>query len=314
MHPYARVRFNERLSAWAMLGYGAGGLSLDPDGQEDALKTDTELRMAAAGARWALLYGPGGLTLTGKLDARLTHIDSDGATGLAGSAGQTHRLRLALEGTRPFALGTERTLTPTLSLGLRRDGGDAETGAGLDAGAALHYADTRFGLTIDAAGRALLAHEDAGYREWGASAAVRLDPGAAGRGFALTLAPAWGAEARGGSERLWALRDARGLQRHGAHNGLRLAADAAYGLDAFGGRGAMTPYAGLHLTPLEQRWRAGVRWRFGDAMTLGLEASRRLADYADTDHGVALTFSLNGLGGALGGLAGERAAAPAAQE
>ena len=300
VHPYARVRFNERLSAWALLGVGAGGLTLDLDNQESGINTDTELRMAAAGARWALLHGPGGLQLTGKLDARITHVQSDAETGLAGSAGQTHRLRLAIEGTRPVTLGTTRTLTPTLSLGLRRDGGDAETGAGLDAGAALRYTDTRFGLTVDAAGRALLAHEDARYREWGASATVRIDPGAAGRGFALTLAPAWGAEAHGGAERLWALRDARGLQRYHNGNGMRLKVETAYGLPALRGR-ALTPYAGLAHTPAGQRWRAGVRWSLGETASLGIEAARRQDRYAATDHGVALTFSLRGLSGALGG-------------
>ena len=49
------------------------------------------------------------------------------------------RLRLGLQAQRPFSFGdpdsaARATLTPCLELGLRDDGGDAETGLGLDLG------------------------------------------------------------------------------------------------------------------------------------------------------------------------------------
>ena len=44
------------------------------------------------------------------------------------------RLRLVLEGGRSFALGEGAVLTPALELGLRHDGGDAETGTGVEVG------------------------------------------------------------------------------------------------------------------------------------------------------------------------------------
>ena len=102
---------------------------------------------------------------------------------------------------------------------MRRDGGDAETGTGIDLGGSLRYADAALGLTAEASGRYLVAHEDAAYREWGASASVRIDPGTPGRGLTLAVMPTWGASATGGAERLWSVRDARGLGgprvRHG---------------------------------------------------------------------------------------------------
>ena len=52
-----------------------------------------------------------------------------------------------------------------------------------------------------------MPHEDANYSEWGA---VRIAPGADGRGLSLTLSPAGGADADG-AVRLWSLTDARGL-------------------------------------------------------------------------------------------------------
>ena len=277
VHPYVRHEATDRLSVWGMLGYGAGGLTLATEGS--AWSTDTAMRMAAGGGRGVLLRGGGGLELAAKMDARITRAASDAVTGetglLGAAAGAAHRLRLLLEGTRTFAFGGSRTLQPTLEVGVRRDGGDAETGAGVDLGGGLRYADAALGLAVEARGRYLLAHRDEGYREWGAGASVRLDPGEAGMGPWLSLAPSWGASATGGAERLWSLADAGGLDGggRGVDPGVRLDAETGWGLDAFGGRGAMRPYAGLRMAGQGREWRAGVRWTRAPALDFGWAAT-----------------------------------------
>ena len=155
-------------------------------------------------------------------------------------------------------------------------GRTAETGTGVELGGGLSYSDPSSGLTLEAKARGLIAHEDADYRESGASASVRIDPGASGRGLSLMLSPAWGA-AEGGPERLWSVRDARGLAANEEFEPAgRLDAEAGYGLAAFGGRGLMTPYAGLALSEAGDRaWRSGVRWTLGADVTFGLEGTRR---------------------------------------
>ncbi len=279
VHPYARWRASERLSAWGALGYGAGDLALETNGS--TWETDTSMRMAAGGLRGVFLRGAGGLELAARTDVRLTRIASDGVEDneaglLAAAAGGTSRLRLLVEGSRPFRFGDTRLLTPTLEIGVRRDGGDAETGAGIDLGGSLRYADAALGLTAEAAGRYLVAHEDAAYREWGASASVRIDPGAPGRGLTLSVTPSWGASATGGAERLWSVRDARGLAGHGFDAAMRLRADVGYGLSAFRGMGAATPFLGLSTTGAMGRdWRFGARWTRGAALRMSLEATRR---------------------------------------
>ena len=281
VHPYARWRASERLSAWGALGYGAGDLALETNGS--TWETDTSMRMAAGGLRGVFLRGAGGLELAARTDVRLTRIASDGVEDneaglLAAAAGGTSRLRLLVEGSRPFKFGETRLLTPTLEIGVRRDGGDAETGAGIDLGGSLRYADAALGLTAEAAGRYLVAHEDAAYREWGASASVRIDPGAPGRGLTLSVTPSWGASATGGAERLWSVRDARGLAGHGFDAAMRLRADVGYGLSAFRGMGAATPFLGLSTTGAMGRdWRFGARWTRGAALRMSLEATRREA-------------------------------------
>ena len=94
--------------------------------------------------------------------------------------GDVTRLRLVAQGERDFVLAEQGTLTPSAELGLRHDGGDAETGMGVELGAGLRYMVGSF--TIEARARTLVAHEASGYEEWGASAAVRLTPSASGRG------------------------------------------------------------------------------------------------------------------------------------
>ena len=295
VHPYLRYRATDRLSAWGVLGYGAGDLTLETDGS--TWRTDTSMRMAAGGMRGVFLRG-GGLELAAKVDARLTHIDSEAATGETGLLGATSggasRLRLLLEGARTFALSETRMLTPTLELGVRRDDGDAETGAGVDLGGSLRYADPALGVTVDASGRYLVAHEDDAYREWGASASIRIDPGTAGRGLTLAVAPSWGASATGGAERLWSLGDARGLAGggYGMDGGMRLDADIGYGMGAFRGRGGMLPFTGLRLAGPDRAWRAGVKWTLGANATFGFEATRRESPLAPPAHGIEFRAAL----------------------
>ena len=50
------------------------------------------------------------------------------------------------------------SLQPSLEVGLRRDGGDAETGAGVDIGGGLIVSDALTGLSADFRVRMLLAH------------------------------------------------------------------------------------------------------------------------------------------------------------
>ena len=102
--------------------------------------------------------------------------------------------------------GGEATFTPTGQVGLRHDGGDAETGTGVEVGAGIRY--SAGALSMEGAVRALVAHEESGYEEWGVSGAIRVNPDPSGRGLSLTHAPTWG-NAASGIKRLWSARNAR---------------------------------------------------------------------------------------------------------
>ena len=269
VHPYARLEVSERWSVWGMLGYGTGELALDVDGG-DRWRTGTGMGMAAAGARGVLKRAPesGGFNLGVRTDAQLVRMTSDAATGsdgdhLAAAEAETSRLRIMLEGSRAFAFGGGSGLTPSFEVGIRRDGGDAETGIGVEVGAGLRYTAPMMGVSVDAEVRKLVSHEDRYYSETGASGSVRIEPDASGRGLSLTLSPVWGAGS-GGVERLWSARDARGLAANETFEaGSRLEAEVGYGFSVLDGRGVVTPLAGLTRSAESETLRLGKRLKRG---------------------------------------------------
>ena len=299
VHPYVRFALSERLSAWGLLGYGRGELTLDRE-HSGTWRTDTAMRMAAAGGRGVLAPAAftGGFEWAVRSDVLFTQMTSQAvetaAGRLAGSEGGTSRLRLILEGARTWTLQRNRTLTPSVELGLKHDGGDAETGMGVEIGGGLRFVDPGMGLSVEVKARGLLAHQDADYREWGASAAIQVDPGASGRGLVLALTPSWGVHASG-VEQLWSLRNAQSLTGNGdfAPAG-RLEAEVGYMLDGPRSRGVQTPYAAWSLGDAGDRTlRVGWRLAMGPDSTLRLEGMKRQpANGNPAEHGILLRGSM----------------------
>ena len=315
VHPYVRVKLTDRVSAWGLVGYGRGDLTVtqkreataDEPAGRTTWKTGLAMTLGALGARGALLTPEeaDGFGLALKGDAFLVRTTSDRIDGVEGlgnlAAGEADasRLRLVLEGSREMKLGEDPgsgTLTPSLEIGARHDGGDAETGMGLEIGGGLRYADPSSGVSMDLKARGLLAHEESGYREWGVSGALRLAPGASGRGLSLSLTPAFGADA-GSADRLWSARDAAALAADGsADPAARMEMEVGYGLSAFDGGFTGTPYAGFGYSDTDRRYRLG--WRLTRPAATGsfqfsLEASRRETanDGAPPDHGIGFRFT-----------------------
>ncbi len=280
VYPYARLDMGDSVDIWGLIGMGSGDLTLRVG--EEVTETDLSMQMGAVGLRGVLLPAEeaGDFDLALKTDALWVRTESDAAQSSTGgnleaARGTASRLRVALEGSQSLAMGAGATLTPTLALGLRHDGGDAESGTGVEAGLGLQYADPAQGLAVEGRVRGLLTHTDDGYEEWGASGSIRLDPGLSGRGVSLSVTPVWGA-ASGGVDRLWATRPAAGLLADdGFASQARLHAELGYGMRPPLGHGVLTPYAGLSLTGegAGRTYHLGARWRGASAFHMALEAS-----------------------------------------
>ena len=273
VYPYARLDLNERVSAWGLVGIGSGELTLHQEG-ESPLETDLGMRMGALGVKGQVLdgSGPSGIGINVKSDAMWVRTTSERTQGMMGAEGDVSRLRLIFEANRQFAIEGGGTFVPSGEVGLRHDGGDAETGTGLEVGAGVRY---RAGpMTIDGSVRALVAHEESGYKEWGASGAIRVAPSASGRGLTLSLAPVWGS-AGSASERLWSVHNAGELETgHDFEATARFEAELGYGMSVPRTRGVVTPYTGLSLGEGARTYRAGTRWNLAPGAVLGLEATQ----------------------------------------
>ena len=285
-HPYLRFSLNDRLSAWTLLGYGKGELTLTHGGGGE--KTDIEMKMAALGARGALIAA-GGFDISARSDALLVRTSSEGTSRMAETDADVSRLRLVLEGSRPFASASGTSLTPSVEVGVRRDGGDAERGVGFEVGGGMRYANPSLGLTVEITARRLMAHQQSGYSEWGAGGSLQFAPGGSDRGFSARLGSSVGTTASG-VEGLWAMGDARGLAG-GAQAPGRVDAEAGYAMGAFGGSGVITPYGGFSMSG-DRRYRAGWRLSLGDSFNLSLEGDRTENPDAPSRHGVALRGDL----------------------
>ena len=286
--PYARIDLNERISAWGMAGLGTGDMTIVQEANtttnqpERITRSDLSLRMAAVGGRGALMTpgASGGMDLALRADAFLVQTESEAVSGEGNTKADASRMRLILEGSRAFRTDNG-VLTPGLELGIRHDGGDAETGTGVELGGRIAYANPGTGLSLEANVRALVAHEDSNYEEWGASGALKLVPGARGRGISFSLAPTYGAPGSG-VEQLWSARDAGGLAQGGNtfDPESRIEGEIGYGLPAFGDRYTGTPNIGFGLSDGGSReYRLG--WRLARAggsssgsFALSLDATR----------------------------------------
>ena len=92
------------------------------------------------GARRA---GASGLAINVKSDAMWVGTKSERTADMVETQSDVTRLRLTLEGERAFAVGEGASFTPSAEMGLRHDGGDAETGTGVGVGAGLRDTSMR---------------------------------------------------------------------------------------------------------------------------------------------------------------------------
>ncbi len=275
LFPHVSYRVSDRLSVWGVLGHSTGDLTLNP-GSRDTVGTDMDMSMAAVGLRAGLLSRSNGLNLDLKTDALYMQATSEKTTELPYAEADVDRLRLALEGTYRRSLGDSASLEPRVEIGVRQDGGDAESGLGVDVGGGLTF--QRGGLSMDISGRSLVAHEQKGFEDWGLSGSVSYDLNpSSDRGLLLSLTPSWGSSASSGVEALWSGDRVTGLSQGGFGAQERLDLRAEYGLPFLGGTGA--PSLGLTMSPLSMDYSLGYRALLSQPgrldLTINVVATRR---------------------------------------
>ena len=283
LYPWLGYKMTERVTVWGVAGYGTGGLLLTPDGGQ-ALESSLSMAMAAAGTHGELVAGgASGFELAFKADALWVGTAIDGVDGPAGRLKATDaavtRFRTGLEGSRAYTLACRLSLKPSVEVGLRHHGGDAETGAGMDLGAGMVLSDAGTGLAVDLRVRTLLVHQDEDFSERGVSLSLSYNPTpSTPLGFVARVAPSWGGQAMSGAEALWGRETMAGMAQGGVAQGNRLDGEVGYGLPV-GSRFVGTPRVGFSTSEYGQDYRVGyglgVLDRESLNFDLGVEAQRR---------------------------------------
>ena len=284
LYPWIGYKASDRITVWTVAGYGAGGLLLNP-GAGPAIETGLSMAMVAGGGRGQILGDGNGFGLAFKADALWvgTHTKAvDGPGGrLAATDAAVNRLRTALEGSHTLTIGTRMALTPSVEVGIRQDGGDADTGTGMDVGAGLVFADAVTGLSVDVRVRRLVVHQADGFAEHGLSISVSYNPTpTTPLGFTARVSPAWGGDAMSGAEALWGRESMGGMGHESVRgsSGHRLDTEVGYGLP-IGSRFVGTPRAGVRTSEYGRDYRigygVGVLEQGRLNLQIGVDAERR---------------------------------------
>ena len=254
-------------------------------GAETPIETGLSMAMAAGGGRGQILGGGEGFGLAFKADALWVGTRTDESNGpagrLRGTSAAVNRLRTALEGSQSMELGGRMALTPSVEVGIRQDGGDAERGTGMDVGAGLVFADAVTGLSVDVRVRTLVVHQAEGFAERGVSISVSYNPTpSTPLGFTARVSPAWGGDAMSGAEALWGRESMVGMSHDPLMNGggQRLDTEVGYGLP-IGSRFVGTPRAGVRTSEYGRDYRTGYGMQVLEQgelnLQLGVDAERR---------------------------------------
>lgn len=297
LHPYVGYALSDHARLWGMGGFGRGVLRLTPAG-DAAIETDVALTMAVIGSHSVLAATTNGLTVALETDAFWVRTTSDATAGLLAAEADVTRLRLGLESSYAAVLNNGTLLTPRFDLGLRHDGGDAETGLGVEVGGGLIWSVPARGLSVELEARSLVAHQVDGFRDWSISGLVGFDPNPSSeRGLSTTLRSSIGPASLAGMDALLGVESLTELAARDASRGGRLTAQAAYGLPILAGRYTGTPWIGAGVLESRRDYRVGYRISSARPskadVRVGIEGLRRESDGdAATEHTVNLRFAM----------------------
>ena len=158
VYPYLGYQATDQLSFWGMAGYATGDYELhlldalyDPD---ESIHAGLSMTMLAFGARGELVSRREavGLELAYVTDGLLVRTRSGPLPWFGSSEGDATRFRLGLESSWKMALVSGAMFAPTFGIDLRHDGGDAETGFGLDINGGIVFTNVANTLTLELEG------------------------------------------------------------------------------------------------------------------------------------------------------------------
>ena len=290
LSPYVQWPLGERGKMWALAGVGVGEATIKREGRPSPVEpTDLTMRMGLAGLRTEIAEA-GNFRFAVRGEIGSVQLETKkGETAVHGLAVNAQRARVGVEASFPMVSPTGAEFTPFADIGGRFDGGDGQTGGGIEVAAGVRASSPL--VRFEAKARTLALHGADGYAETGASATVIVEPGEQGRGLRLSLAPRWGG-ADDAMDVFWRQDAGNGLRAFNREmeRGWGVASRVDYGVAVAGRRGAaasVRPFGEVDLVDDDnRRMRVGMTYQL-DSMDKPLRfelSSERVEQPAGTEH------------------------------
>ena len=225
-------------------------------------------------------------------DVLWARTTSSRTEGMVGEDAQVSRLRAGAQGSWSFSFGSAG-IAPKLEVGLRHDGGDAETGFGVDLGGGLVWTAPEIGLSLDVEARTLVAHEAEGREDRGLSAALAWAPDSeSGLGPAFTLRQEIGGQSGGGLDALFSPDPISERMSSDQGSGPRWTAETGWGMPILHHRFRAEPNLGYSIS--DQGREVSLGWRLeplaerAPNVHLNFKLTRRDRLTAPPEHGIGI--------------------------
>ena len=285
LNPYIGWHSDDgKKTAWGTVGYSSGDFEQD---QKNNLKTDLKMTVLAIGGSTRFAERSGS-DFNIKGDLSTAELTTDATSGVPEVKSKAHRARVAVEAEVNKASDSGGHVMRSVALGLRYDGGDGDTGSGLELDGELGWSGRS--VSVSGAANVLLFHTG-DLKEWGLGGLIRYEPShAKGRNLTFRAQPSYG-PGESGSGQLWD-QQVKDLDEDGGEPEARLVMDAGWGLAALSGRGLLTPYSGLELSEGGSRvYRLGSRVAIDSVFNIDL-AANRTEDGDSPEHGIGLQLGM----------------------
>ncbi len=277
--PYFTWSWNPRSRVWAMGSLGSGNVEIsDPEAPPE--ETGTSLIAYAAGADLKLIPSQSGFSLVLKGAAWGGKMDLDQNTSrIRELDAHVYRIQISVEGSYRIPLADLGLLQPFVETGLRRDGGDGQTGAGLEMAGGARFSLPSAGLRIAGRGHVLVLH-GGNMQEWGFGGQLSYTPGGH-TGPAMELRSMTGDQFSSVQE-IW--RDTRWLngKKH-TRAATRVQSRLGYGFATR--HGTVTPYAGMDFGQGIAS-QMGAEYRIGARLSIRMEATHQIRSSYETSPAV----------------------------
>ncbi len=174
--PYFTWVWSTRSKVWIMTSIGSGDVGIsDPDLLTE--ETNSSLSSYAVGVDLHLTPITQDLSLTfkGGIWGGAVNLKENLSRILEQSSG-VYRTQMSLEAAYRFRIAGQGVIQPFVETGFRGDGGDGQTGTGLDMGAGIRLSLPSSGLQLIGQGNVLVTHRGS-VNEWSFGGTLRYAPG-----------------------------------------------------------------------------------------------------------------------------------------